>query len=38
VVAIPLSLVGAVFLMLIAGFTINLLHAAGYPCSPSAWS
>ena len=29
VIAIPISLIGAVFLMLLAGFTINLLDAAG---------
>ncbi len=30
VVAIPISLVGAVFLMMLAGFTINLLTLAGH--------
>ena len=38
VVAIPISLVGAAFLMLAAGFTINLLTLLP-SCSPSvSWS
>jgi multidrug efflux pump len=38
IVAIPISLVGAVFLMLVAGFTINLLTLLAIVLSVGSWS
>jgi len=38
VIAIPISLIGAVFLMLLAGFTINLLTLLAIVLQSGSWS